>query len=86
MRAAAVLAAAFLAISLPAGAGAATDGAGWTTWGNSPLRQSRASSSALTTANAKRLKLAWSRPLGGVGAAQPLYLTRIATGGKRRDI
>ena len=88
-RVAVALAVAFLAISLRAGAGAAaraTDGPGWTTWGNSPVRQSRASSSALTTANAKRLRLAWSRPLGGVGAAQPLYLTKIASGGKRRDI
>ena len=89
MRAAGVVAFVFLALSLPAGAGAAAPahgGAGWTTWGNSPLRQSRASSSALTTASAKKLKLAWSRPLGGTGAAQPLYLTRIASGGKRRDI
>ena len=88
-RAASLLALALLAMALPAGAGAAAPaagGAGWTTWGNGPARQSRASSSALTTARAKRLKLAWSRPLGGVGAAQPLYLTGIASGGKRRDI
>jgi hypothetical protein len=88
-RAAVALAVASVALSLPAGAGVAatgTGGAGWTTWGNSPVRQSRASSSALTTRNAKRLKLAWSRPLGGVGAAQPLYLTKIASAGKRRDI
>jgi outer membrane protein assembly factor BamB len=63
-----------------------SSGAGWTTWGNSPVRQSRASASALTVRRAHRLKLAWSRPLGGVGAAQPLYLTKIAIGGKRRDI
>jgi outer membrane protein assembly factor BamB len=84
-----VLAAALLVLSAPAGALAAAPaagGAGWTTWGNSPARQSRASSSALTKANAKKLKLAWSRPLGGTGAAQPLYLTKIASGGKRRDI
>jgi outer membrane protein assembly factor BamB len=89
MRGAAALAVALFALSLPAGAAAvapAAGGAGWTTWGNSPVRQSRASSSALTTANAPKLKLAWSRPLGGVGAAQPLYLTKIASGGKRRDI
>lgn len=64
----------------------AADGPGWTTWGNSPVRQSRASTSLLTTANAKGLKLAWSRPLGGAGAAQPLYLSRIEIAGKRRDI
>jgi outer membrane protein assembly factor BamB len=89
VRAAAVLVVAYLAVSLPAGAAAAPPaegGAGWTTWGDSPLRQSRASSSALTRANAKKLKLAWSRPLGGTGAAQPLYLRRIVSGGKRRDI
>jgi outer membrane protein assembly factor BamB len=88
-RAAGVLALAFCALVLPAGAGAtapATGGPGWTTWGNSPARQSRASSSALTTGNARKLKLAWSRPLGGTGAAQPLYLTKIASGGKRRNI
>jgi outer membrane protein assembly factor BamB len=61
-------------------------GAGWTTWGNSPVRQSRANTSSLGIANASKLKLAWSRPIGGTGAAQPLYLTRIAVDGKRRDI
>lgn len=88
-RTCAAAAVALVATMLPAGAAAATPakgGAGWTTWGNSPVRQSRASSSSLTTRNARRLKLAWSRPLGGVGAAQPLYLTGIASGGKRRDI
>ncbi len=89
-RAAGLFAVAALALSLPAPALAtaptAAVGAGWTTWGNSPVRQSRASSSLLRVRNARRLKLAWSRPLGGVGAAQPLYLTRIAIAGKRRDI
>ena len=88
-RAAGLFALAALALSLPASALAAapsTGGPGWTTWGNSPLRQSRASASSLTVGRAPRLKLAWSRPLGGVGAAQPLYLTKIAIGGKRRDI
>jgi outer membrane protein assembly factor BamB len=61
-------------------------GPGWTTWGNSGLRQSRASASALSVGNAARLRLAWSRPIGGTGAAQPLYLTRVAVAGKRRDI
>jgi outer membrane protein assembly factor BamB len=79
-----------LTLSLPAAAFATTPavdgGPGWTTWGNGTLRQSRASSSALKIRNARRLKLAWSRPLGGVGAAQPLYLRKIAIGGKRRDI
>ena len=89
-RAAGLFAVAALALSLPAPALAtaptAAVGAGWTTWGNSPVRQSRASSSLLKVRNARRLKLAWSRPLGGVGAAQPLYLTSIAIAGKRRDI
>jgi hypothetical protein len=77
-RAAGLFALAALALSLPAPALAATPttgGPGWTTWGNSPLRQSRASASALTVRRAPHLKLAWSRALGGVGAAQPLYLT-----------
>src|SRR4029079_4796421 len=88
-RAAGLFALAALALSLPASALAAapaTGGPGWTTWGNSPLRQSRASASSLTVKRAPRLKLAWSRALGGVGAAQPLYLTKIAIRGKRRDI
>jgi outer membrane protein assembly factor BamB len=88
-RAAGLLAVTALALALPAWATAAapaSGGAGWTTWGNSPVRQSRASSSALTVKSAPRLRLAWSRPLGGVGAAQPLYLTKIPIGGKRRDI
>ncbi len=74
-------------VSSPAAAptGAAA-GPGWTTWGNGPLRHSRATASALTTGTAKQLKLAWSRPLGGVGAAQPLYLKRIPIKGKRLDI
>ena len=88
-RAAAVLAVAASALSLltagPAVASAATS-PGWTTWGNSPSRQSRATTAKVTVKNAKKLKLAWSRPLGGVGAAQPLYLSRIAVDGKTRDI
>ena len=80
---AAVLLAPTAAVPPPA---PAAEGAGWTTWGNSPARQSRASASLLTTANAKRLKLAWSRAIGGAGAAQPLYLKRIEIAGKRRDI
>jgi outer membrane protein assembly factor BamB len=88
-RAAAALAVGVLLLTLPAGAAAAepsAGGAGWTTWGNSPLRQSRASASSLSTRNAKRLTLAWSQALGGTGAAQPLYLRKIAATGKRRDI
>ena len=88
-RAAAALAVAAAALSLAAAAplaAPAADGPGWTTWGNGPLRQSRASASQLTTANAGKLKLAWSRPLGGVGAAQPLYLKNIAIKGAKRDI
>ncbi|MDX6541650.1 MAG: hypothetical protein QOI71_3260 [Gaiellales bacterium] len=61
-------------------------GAGWTTWGNGRVRQSRASTSLLRIRNAARLRRAWSRAIGGTGAAQPLYLTRIAVAGMRRDI
>ena len=84
-----MLAVAAAALSLTGAAplsASAAETPGWTTWGNSPVRQSRASTSLLTTANAKRLKLAWSRPIGGAGAAQPLYLSRIEVAGKRRDI
>jgi outer membrane protein assembly factor BamB len=64
----------------------AVPGNGWTTWGNSRVRQSRATTSRVTAATAHKLKLAWSRALGGTGASQPLYLTRIAVDGRRRDI
>ena len=74
-----------LAAAFPLAAGAA-ESPGWTTWGNSPVRQSRASASLLTTKNGDRLRLAWSRPIGGAGAAQPLYLRRVLVTGKRRDI
>lgn len=84
-RVAAALVVATAALALAVSAQAA-DGPGWTTWGNGPVRQSRASASMLKTANAKGLGLAWSRPLGGVGAAQPLYLRNVAVGGKTRDI
>lgn len=88
-RAAAVLAlaiaAASLAIAEPASA-KPVPGPGWTTWGNSPVRQSRANTSTVTAGNASKLKLAWSRPIGGTGAAQPLYLTRVAVAGTTRDI
>jgi outer membrane protein assembly factor BamB len=88
-RVAAVLALTAAAVALlpatPAGA-KPVPGPGWTTWGNSPVRQSRANTSELKVGNASKLKLAWSRPIGGTGAAQPLYLTRIAVAGKRRDI
>ena len=40
------------------------------------MRQSRASASLLNIKNGDRLRLAWSRPIGGAGAAQPLYLRR----------
>ena len=93
MRAAAVLAMVMAATALLAApavanppAAAPVPGPGWTTWGNSAARQSRANTSRLTVKTAPRLRLAWSRPLGGTGAAQPLYLTRIAVAGKRRDI
>jgi outer membrane protein assembly factor BamB len=88
-RAAAVLVLALAGATLLATAPASAKqvpGAGWTTWGNSPVRQSRANTSSLGARNASKLKLAWSRPIGGTGAAQPLYLTRIAVDGKRRDI
>jgi outer membrane protein assembly factor BamB len=88
-RAAAALAIAAAALSLAAAApltAAAAESPGWTTWGNGTARQSRASASLLKIGNADKLKLAWSRPLGGVGAAQPLYLRKIAIKGKQRDI
>ena len=89
VRAAAVLALATAAVALlpaaPAGA-KPVPGHGWTTWGNSPVRQSRANTSTVNAGNAAKLKLAWSRPIGGTGAAQPLYLTRVAVAGKTRDI
>ena len=88
-RAAAAFAVAAAALSLaaasPLAAGAA-ESPGWTTWGNSPVRQSRASASLLTTKNGDHLRLAWSRPIGGAGAAQPLYLRRVLVAGERRDI
>jgi outer membrane protein assembly factor BamB len=59
---------------------------GWTTWGNSPTRQSRATTSLLTSKTAGGLRLAWTRDLGGVGNAQPLYLKGIVIGGKRHDV
>lgn len=86
VRAAAVLALAALSLTTASAPARSVPGHGWTTWGNGKLRQSRASSSALKVSNASRLALAWGRPIGGTGAAQPLYLTRVAVAGRRRDI
>lgn len=61
-------------------------GSGWKTWGNSPAHHSRATSSLLTSKTATGLRVAWSRDLGGVGNAQPLYLRGIPVGGKARDV
>ena len=69
----------------PASAGV-SGGAGWTTWGNSSTRQSRATASLVTSATAPALQLAWTRQLGGVGNAQPLYLEGIAIGGTTRNV
>lgn len=67
--------------------GAAIPGdAGWTTWGNGPARQSRATTSLLTSTTARGLRLAWTGDIGGVGNAQPLYLRGIRIGGKLRDV
>jgi hypothetical protein len=52
----------------------------WTTWGDGPLRQGTAASSALTAATAGKLRLAWSRPIGGTGASQPLSITDPVSG------
>jgi outer membrane protein assembly factor BamB len=86
-RSSALLAATALGAALVAPlAPAATPKSGWTTWGDGPARQSRAANSLLTSANAAGLRRVWTRPLGGVGNAQPLYLRSIASGGVRRDI
>ena len=82
VRAAAALAVAAAALALVAAAPArraAADGPGWTTWGNSPVRAvARLRIAADGDERGAACKLAWTRPLGGVGAAQPLYLRRIA--------
>ena len=62
-------------------------GPGWTTWGNSPVRQSRASASALTTENAKRLQAGLVAAASVASAPRSRSTSRkIASGGKRRDI
>ncbi|MDP9259780.1 MAG: PQQ-binding-like beta-propeller repeat protein [Actinomycetota bacterium] len=67
-------------------AAAGSGGSGWTTWGNSSTRQSRATTSLLTSKTATHLRVAWTGDLGGVGNAQPLYLKSVKIGGKARDI
>src|SRR3954471_13494584 len=57
--------------------------ADWATWGNGSMRQGLATESQLTSRNAKNLKLAWSRPIGGTGAAQPLSISGLAVPGGR---
>jgi outer membrane protein assembly factor BamB len=72
-------------LASPVGA-AVPGGAGWTTWGNGPTRQSRATTSLLTARTAPGLREAWSGDLGSVGNAQPLYLRSVSIAGKARDI
>src|SRR5262245_4996681 len=57
--------------------------ADWVTWGNGAMRQGVATESQLTSHNAKRLRMAWPRPIGGVGAAQPLSISGQAVPGGR---
>jgi outer membrane protein assembly factor BamB len=57
--------------------------ADWATWGNGSMRQGVATESLLTSKNAKTLRLAWSRPIGGTGAAQPLAISGQAVPGGR---
>ena len=64
-------------------AGAPAAWADWATWGNGSMRQGLATESVLTSKNAKTLKLAWSRPIGGTGAAQPLAISGLAVPGGR---
>src|SRR4051794_28310630 len=57
--------------------------ADWATWGNGSMRQGLATESQLTSKNAKNLTLAWSHPIGGTGAAQPLSISGLAVPGGR---
>ena len=62
------------------------DRGGWQTFGNGNARYGVASTSRLTASNAHRLRLAWSRPLGGVAVAQALFLAAIPVQGRAVDI
>ena len=81
-----------LAVALLCGPAAATGGSaaagdpGWTTWDNSATRQSRATTSLLTSTTARRLRVDWTRDLGGVGNAQPLALRGISIRGHAHDL
>jgi hypothetical protein len=84
----AALAVALLCVpaAVAGGSAAAGDPGGWTTWGNSATRQSRATTSLLTSTTARGLRLAWTRDLGGVGNAQPLALRGISIRGHAHDV
>jgi outer membrane protein assembly factor BamB len=60
--------------------------ADWATWGNSPARTGRATSSLLNAGNASRLKKAWTAPLGAVVDGQPLYASNVQTAGGLRNL
>jgi outer membrane protein assembly factor BamB len=81
-RAAALVATSLLALTLVPAARSAD----WATWGDSPARTGRATSSDLNSGNVARLEKAWSVPLGAVVDGQPLYVSRVATPGGRRDL
>ena len=70
----------------PAGPRVIADRGGWETFGNGNSRYSVASTSLVTASNAHRLRLAWSRGIGGVAVAQPLFLSAIAVRGRPVDI
>jgi hypothetical protein len=57
--------------------------ADWATWGDSPARTGRATTSHLNAANVAHLQKAWYVPLGAVVDGQPLYASGVATA--RRD-
>jgi outer membrane protein assembly factor BamB len=58
----------------------------WSTWGNGPQRLGRASSSLLLASNAGKLRLAWSRSLGGAMDAQPLFVADVPTSAGAVDV
>ncbi|MEO9177013.1 MAG: hypothetical protein ABI317_15985, partial [Gaiellales bacterium] len=60
--------------------------ADWATWGNSPARTGRATSSLLNARNASHLKKAWTTPLGAVVDGQPLYVSNVQTAGGLRNL
>ena len=74
------------AAAVPHGPRVIADRGGWQTFGNGNKRYGVASTSRVTASNAHRLRLAWSRGIGGVAVAQPLFLYAIAVQGRPVDI